>query len=107
MAKTNTIIYGYRDLSSHKIVYVGLDSTGRRHKEHLKPSKYKEQPINQFLQDTEEGDMWEYVEIAVLKPLWNLTPEGNKYLAHKIETAYIKTLLPLYNINGKEEEDGE
>lgn len=101
----NIKIYGYMNLKTHKIVYVGLDTTGKRHQNHMKPSKYNEQAINMFIQDNEEGDVWEYIELATCYPAWNLDDKANKKLAHEVEMAFIKALQPLFNIKGIEEEN--
>ena len=47
-------IYQYTDLETGDIVYIGKDSDisiNRRHKHHLRPSNYDEQPINRILQN--------------------------------------------------------
>ena len=46
-------IYGYKDLETGYVVYIGKDSkinTHKRHREHLSRSKYNKQPFNKILQ---------------------------------------------------------
>jgi len=46
-------IYAYFDKKDNSVAYVGKDSNiekNQRHKEHLRPSRYDDQPFNRILQ---------------------------------------------------------
>ena len=67
-------IYKYTDLKTGEIVYVGKDShidKNQRHKEHLRPSKYDDQPFNRVLQNNpdryEYGVIWATDDCTTLK----------------------------------------
>ena len=57
-------IYQYRDLKTGDVVYIGKDSNigkNSRHKDHLKPSRYDDQPFNRIIQNN--PDRYEYCVI--------------------------------------------
>lgn len=59
-------IYGYFDKKRNKFVYIGKDSyisSRERHKKHLQPSRYDDQPFNRVLQNNK--DRYVYCELIV------------------------------------------
>lgn len=67
-------IYKYTDLETGDVVYVGKDShidKQSRHKTHLRPSMYDEQPFNRVLQNNpdryEYGVIWASEDCTTLK----------------------------------------
>jgi len=101
-------IYAYVDTMDNSVVYVGRDSSidkHRRHNEHMRPSLYNEQKINQILQnnpnryeykkvfvfdditDTELNQL-EMQQIALFNPKFNFTKGGygHKGVKHSEET---------------------
>lgn len=101
-------LYGYWDKKKQKFIYIGIDShinKKARHKDHLKPSHYNLQKINQILQK-DNNNRYQYKilyydllnkeimydlekkQIALLKPKFNYSDggEGNPGLIHSEET---------------------
>lgn len=93
------VIYGYFNRNSGDVIYVGLDTNGTRHTNHMKPSKKHIQPINKYLQ--ENPTLWEYKEIW--KPEFPIYFSDNikKIALHGVEVKLIKEWKPEYNIYGK------
>lgn len=67
-------IYKYTDLKTGEIVYIGKDSRihkNQRHRDHLNPSKYDEQPFNRIIQNNpnryEYGVIWATEDCTTLK----------------------------------------
>lgn len=95
-------IYQYRDLQTNEIVYIGKDSQidkDKRHKEHLMPSKYKDQPFNTILQNNVDRYQYEIIycgnysesmlntleinSIAEINPKFNFTKGGDGLIGFK------------------------
>ena len=84
-------IYKYTDLKNDEIVYIGKDShidKNRRHKAHLSPSKYDDQPINRILQNN--PDRYEYDVI------W-ATDDCTTLKLNKMEILFGKIYDPKFN----------
>lgn len=65
-------IYKYTDLEINEIVYVGKDShidRNDRHKAHMRPSRYDDQPFNRILQNNPDRDKRKYIQSASLEKL--------------------------------------
>ena len=67
-------IYKYTDLMTGEVVYVGKDShidKNSRHKDHLSPSRYDDQPFNRIIQNNPEryeyGVIWASEDCTTLK----------------------------------------
>lgn len=76
-------------------VYVGVDTTSNQSRiaDHMKPSKYEEQPINKYMQDNK----WYSVELAAVETSYAFLKE----IAHILEKEFIAKLQPEFNIYGK------
>lgn len=86
-------IYKYTDLKTGEVVYVGKDShidKNSRHKDHLNPSKYEDQPFNKILQNN--ADRYEYSII------W-ATEECTDLKLNKIEILFGKIYNPKFNFD--------
>ena len=84
-------IYCYIDKKDNQIVYVGKDSyidKNKRHKEHLAPSNYNEQPINRILQNNPNRYIYQV--------LWEIDDCTNNHL-NQMEIFYIKKYDPQFN----------
>lgn len=77
------------------LMYVGIDSSVAQDRvmDHMKPSKYNEQPINSWMQDND----WIDYDILTLESD-ALTDAALKILIHDIEHKVIKALKPRLNI---------
>lgn len=75
------------DIKKGDALYIGIDSNGERHDNHLKPSKKHEQAINTFIQEYD----YHYEEIG---------SSANKDLAHPMEIKLIQDFSPLLNTYG-------
>ena len=84
-------IYYYTDLmKNNEVVYVGKDSNihkNKRHKDHLKPSNYNNQPFNRVLQNN--PNRFKY---HVLKK-----GEFSQNLLNALEILYIRRYSPRFN----------
>lgn len=95
-------IYAYFDKKDNSVAYVGKDSNiekNQRHKEHLRPSRYDDQPFNRILQsnpnryvyqvlvwdvkDQETLNALEIQNIRQLKPKFNYTDGGDGTIGYK------------------------
>lgn len=96
-------IYKYTDLKTGEIVYVGKDShidKNIRHKNHLSPSRYNNQPFNRVLQNNAERydysvlycsdsvsdddlNMLEMSFIERYNPIFNFTKGGDGSIGYK------------------------
>lgn len=86
-------IYKYTDLMTGEVVYVGKDShidKQSRHKAHLKPSKYEDQPFNKILQNN--PDRYEYSII------W-ATEDCTTLKLNKMEILFGKIYDPKFNFD--------
>ena len=87
-------IYCYKDKENNdKIIYIGKDShidKNKRFKDHMQPSNYNAQKINQVLQNN--PNRYEYV---ILKK-WK-TKKYNPKLSNAMEIIYIHKYNPLFN----------
>ena len=84
-------IYCYIDKKDNQIVYVGKDSNidkNKRHRDHLVPSKYNEQPINRILQNNPDRYIYQV--------LWEIDDCTDNHL-NQIEIFYIKKYDPQFN----------
>lgn len=94
-------IYGYLDLNTCSVVYIGKDSNihiDRRHHQHLQPSKYNAQTFNRVLQNNperyeyfvfEKGDFtddelneMERTYVSIYNPRFNFTKGGDGSLGY-------------------------
>ena len=78
-------IYQYRDLETGDVVYIGKDSSinkNKRHKDHMKISKYDSQPFNRILQNN--PNRYEYSVIWVEKDCTTLKLNKMEILFGKI-----------------------
>lgn len=112
-------IYCYHDLNDGEIVYVGKDShieENRRHKQHMMPSHYNNQPFNRILQNNLErysysvlvkGDFsnniinaLEMLFIRIHNPKFNFTLGGDGVYGYKPSKETIEKMSgenhPLY-----------
>ena len=83
-------IYCYIDKKDNQIVYVGKDSNidkNKRHRHHLTPSKYNQQPINRILQNN--PDRYTYQVLV-----WSVEDEN---ILNALEIQYIRQLQPRFN----------
>lgn len=83
-------IYCYIDKKDNQIVYVGKDSNidkNKRHRHHLTPSKYNQQPINRILQNN--PDRYTYQVLV-----WSVEDENT---LNALEIQYIRQLQPRFN----------
>ena len=86
-------IYKYTDLMTGEVVYVGKDShidKNSRHKDHLRPSKYEDQPFNKILQNN--ADRYEYSII------W-ATEDCTTLKLNKMEILFGKIYNPKFNFD--------
>lgn len=84
-------IYCYIDKKDNQIVYVGKDSNidkNKRHRDHLAPSKYNEQPINCILQNNPDRYIYQV--------LWEIDDCTDTHL-NQTEIFYIKKYSPQFN----------
>ena len=84
-------IYYYIDKKDNQIVYVGKDSNidkKKRHREHLAPPKYNEQPINRILQNNPDRYIYQV--------LWEIDDCTDNHL-NQMEIFYIKKYDPQFN----------
>lgn len=93
-------IYGY--FYEGECIYIGVSKfidDNQRHRNHLKPSKMLEQPINEFLQN---NDNWIY-KVLYSPEYPNLIDDSlKKTNIHHLEQGLIKRYQPKYNKYGKE-----
>lgn len=83
-------IYKYTDLETNEIVYVGKDShidRNDRHKAHMRPSRYDDQPFNRILQNN--PDRYEYSVLC--------EGEYSDLQLIKLERLFIKIFNPMFN----------
>ena len=83
-------IYGYLDLKTNDIVYIGKDShidKDKRHKAHLSKSRYNNQPFNRVLQNNPKR--YKYARIIV-GDFYNIMLNG-------LEIQYIEACNPKFN----------
>lgn len=83
-------IYCYIDKKNNKIVYIGKDShieKDRRHKTHIRSSKYNEQVINRVIQNNPERYEYKILE------------KGNisQTLLNSLEISFIQKYDPIFN----------
>ena len=86
-------IYKYTDLKNGDVVYIGKDShidKNRRHKQHLQPFNYDEQPINRILQNNR--DRYEYSVLWVVEDCSTLK-------LNKMEILFGKIYNPKFNFD--------
>lgn len=95
------MIYAYWNKKTKRIIYLGVDMFGKRHQTHLNQSYKNKQKINKFLQETQEGVDWEYIELININS--DLTKELRKEIAHDIERFLIWKHKPKYNVKSKGE----
>lgn len=90
MTKTGTI-YAITDNEGH-VIYIGVDTSKAQDRidDHLKPSKYKDQDINRFMQDYPE--QWQALEIIKFEAVVDI-----KELGHALEAMYIQKFQPRFN----------
>jgi len=84
-------IYKYTDKKTGGIVYIGKDSNihyDKRHKDHLQPSNYDDQPFNRILQNN--PDRYEYSVI------WE-TEDCTDLKLNKMEILFGKIYNPKFN----------
>ena len=84
-------IYKYTDLKTGEIVYVGKDShidKNQRHKDHLQPSRYDDQPFNKILQNN--PNRYEY------NVIW-ATEDCTTLKLNKMEILFGKIYNPKFN----------
>ena len=83
-------IYGYLDLKTNEIVYIGKDShidNDKRHKAHLSKSRYNDQPINRILQNNPKR--YKYARIIV--------GDFDNIMLNGLEIQYIEACNPKFN----------
>ena len=84
-------IYCYIDNKDNQVVYVGKDSNidkKKRHRQHLTPSNYNEQPINRILQNNPNRYIYQV--------LWEIDDCTDNHL-NQMEIFYIKKYNPQFN----------
>lgn len=96
------VIYSYFDKHTEECVYIGIDTSKGlwRHRDHITPSKKKEQTINTWLQDRKENVDWVYVELLNVNTL--LDEKDMKNWIHLNEQFLIDKYKPALNVYGNE-----
>ena len=84
-------IYCYLDTKQNEVVYIGKDSNidkNKRHRDHLAPFRYNEQPINRILQNNPDRYIYQV--------LWEIDDCTDNHL-NQMEIFYIKKYDPQFN----------
>lgn len=83
-------IYCYIDKTTNKVIYIGKDShidKNQRHKQHHQKCNYKEQEVNQVLQNNPNRYLYKVLEEDI----------NDKNILNELEIKYIQKFKPFFN----------